>query len=338
MVLKCGVIGLGYWGPNILRNLASCDATQIVAICDNNGARCSQLARQYAVPLVTRDPSDLFDNSDLNAVFIATPVSTHYELGLAALRAGKHVFVEKPLAANASHAEHLVEEAERRGICLMVDHVFVYSPAVKKIRQLISEKMIGDVLYYDSVRVNLGLFQHDVNVIWDLVVHDLSIIDYVIDEKPKAILTQARAHVKGQPENMAYITCAFDSALIAHCHVNWLAPVKVRRTLVGGSRRMIVYDDLEPDEKIKIYDRGLDITAATEDKAGLQFGYRLGDMSAPMLDRVEALKNAVEHFAGCVVSGSTPTTDGRCGLRVVRLLEAASRSARENGRPIRMDY
>jgi predicted dehydrogenase len=338
MALRCGVVGLGYWGPNIVRNLASSLATQIVAICDSNMERCSQIARQYAVPLVSSNPQDLFDSRDLDAIFIATPVSHHYPLVLAALRAGKHVFVEKPLAATVTHAEHLVEEAEKRGLRLMVDHVFVYNPAVRKMRELISENIIGDMLYYDSVRVNLGLFQHDVNVIWDLAVHDLSIIDYVIDGNPSTILTQARAHVKGQPENMAYITCTFDGPLIAHCHVNWLAPVKVRRTLVGGTRRMIVYDDLEPDEKVKIYDRGLDISAVPEDKAGLQFGYRLGDMSAPMLDRVEALKNAVEHFAECVTSGATPTTDGHCGLRVVRLLEAASRSAREDGRAVRLEY
>jgi predicted dehydrogenase len=338
MALRCGVIGLGYWGPNILRNLASSSATEVVAICDSNMERCSQIVRQYAVPLVSSDPQDLFDRPDIEALFIATPVSNHYPLVLAALRAGKHVFVEKPLAATVAHAEQLVEEAEKRGLRLMVDHVFVYSPAVRKIRQLITENVIGDVLYYDSVRVNLGLFQHDVNVIWDLAVHDLSIIDYVIDGNPSTILTQARAHVRGQAENMAYITCTFDSPLIAHCHVNWLAPVKVRRTLVGGTRRMIVYDDLEPDEKIKVYDRGLDITAAPQDKAGLQFGYRLGDMSAPMLSGMEALKGAVEHFAECVVSGTTPTTDGHSGLRVVRLLEAASRSAREDGRAVRVEH
>lgn len=334
MGVRCGVIGLGYWGPNILRNLSSTGSAKTVAICDVNGARCAALARQFAVPRVTVDAKELLACPDIDAVFIATPVSTHYPLVLAALRAGKHVFVEKPLARSIKEAEHLVEEAERRDLRLMVDHIFVYNPAVVKIRELISENAVGDLLYYDSVRVNLGLFQSDVNVIWDLLVHDLAVIDFLVDQKPVSIFTQARAHVKGQPENMAYLTCTFDSTLIAHCHVNWLAPVKIRRTLVGGTRRMIVYDDLEPDQKIKIYDRGLDITAAPCDKAGLRFGYRLGDMLAPMLSRAEALKTALDHFIDCVASGATPKTDGHCGLRVVRLLEAASRSARDEGRPV----
>jgi predicted dehydrogenase len=334
MAVRCAVIGLGYWGPNLLRNIASSGLTELVAICDRAPERCALLARQYAAPLVTGDPAEVFASPNVDAVFIATPVATHYTLALAALRAGKHVFVEKPLAAEVGHAEHLVEEAERLGLRLMVDHVFVYSPAVRKIRQLITEDVIGEVLYVDSVRVNLGLFQHDVNVIWDLVVHDLSIVDFVLDERPTAVLTQARAHVKGHPENMAYMTCTFDSGLIAHFHVNWLAPVKVRRTLLGGSRRMIVYDDLEPDEKIKIYDRGIDITNAVPDKRELQFGYRLGDMLAPVLSRTEPLKAAVEHFAECITAGTRPITDGSCGLRVVRLLDAATRSSREEGRKV----
>jgi len=336
MGIRCGVIGLGYWGPNLVRNIASFPSTDLVAICDLSPDRCSVLARQYAVPLITQDAKQLIESGDVEAVFIATPVSTHYPLALAALRAGKHVFIEKPLAAEVAHAEHLAEEAEKRNLRLMVDHVFVYNPAVRKIRQLIEENTIGDVLYYDSVRVNLGLFQSDVNVIWDLVVHDLSILDYITDLRPTAVSTIARAHVHGQPENIAYMTCTFDSPLIAHFHVNWLAPVKVRRTLVGGTRRMIVYNDLEPDEKIKIYDRGVDITAAEQDKVGLQFGYRLGDMSAPMLSRTEALKTAVEHFAECIVTGATPITDGRCGLRIVRLLDAATRSIRDGGQPVRV--
>ncbi len=332
MSLRCGLIGLGYWGPNLLRNIASSPHTQITAICDSNLQRCSSFSRQYHVPLVTANAEDVLKSPEVDAVVIATPVSTHYSLALAALRAGKHVFVEKPLAAEVAHAEHLVDEAARRGLTLMVDHVFVYNPAVVKIKELIDTGVVGDVLYYDSVRVNLGLFQHDVNVIWDLMVHDLSIVDYLVKARPVSVSSHARAHVRGQPENMAYMTCVFDGALIAHFHANWLAPVKVRRTLVGGSRRMVVYDDLEPDEKIKIYDRGIDMTTPQQDKSGFQFGYRLGDMSAPMLNRTEALKIAIEHFAECVRSGAAPTTDGPCGLRIVRMLAAASRSAQEGGR------
>lgn len=331
MVVRCGVIGLGYWGPNLVRNISASSATQLVGICDQDAAKCEALRRQYAAPVVTYDPHDLFNSPMIDALFIATPVATHYSLALSALRSGKHVFVEKPLTSDVAQAEHLVSEAERLGLTLMVDHVFVYNPAVQKIRELISTNMLGQILYYDSVRVNLGLFQHDVSVIWDLIVHDLSIVDYIIDERPTAVLTNARAHVIGQPENIAYMTCIFASQMIAHFHVNWLAPVKVRRTLVGGSRRMIVYDDLEPDEKIKVYDRGVDITQAEPDQIGLQFGYRLGDMFAPMLRRTEALKTAVEHFAECIRTGTSPITDGQCGLRTVRLLEAASRSAQNGG-------
>lgn len=332
--IKCAVVGLGYWGPNLLRNIASSPATELVALCDSRIERCKKFGKLYNVPLLTADIEEVLRSPNVDAVFIATPVSTHYSLALAALLAGKHVFVEKPLAVEVAQAEHLVQEADRRGLRLMVDHVFVYNPAVLKIRELVKDKVIGEALYYDSVRVNLGLFQHDVNVIWDLIVHDLSIIDFIFDERPTSVLTHARAHVKGQPENMAYMTCMFDSAFIAHFHVNWLAPVKVRRTLVGGTRRMIVYDDLEPDEKIKIYDRGIDITHPEPDNVGQQLGYRLGDMSSPMLSRVEALTSAVEHFAECIRTNTTPITDGHCGLRIVRLLDAATRSARLGGHAV----
>jgi predicted dehydrogenase len=333
MVLRCGVIGLGYWGPNLLRNIVTSAATELVAICDRDPERCKRFARQYSVARAASDAKELFEEPDLDAVFIVTPVATHYPLTLAALRAGKHVFVEKPLAAETKHAEHLVEEAARYKRQLMVDHIFVYTPAVREIRRLIAEETLGTVLYYDSVRINLGLFQHDVNVIWDLAVHDLSIMDFILKEKPTRILATACSVISGQPENMAYLTCLFDSGMIGHCHVNWLAPLKIRRTLVGGTRRMIVYDDLEPDEKIKIYDRGYDVAM---DSGELQFGYRLGDMLAPMLSRVEALKSAIEHFAECVASGHTPITDGNCGLRIVRLLEAASQSARQGGAAARV--
>jgi predicted dehydrogenase len=337
MALRCGIVGLGYWGPNILRNLVASPSASVIAVCDSNADRCSRMAKQFAIAQVSCEPIELFKNPNIDAVFIATPVSTHYSLVMAALRAGKHVFVEKPLASDLGHAEEMAEEAARRGLCLMVDHIFVYSSAVQKIRELVKDQQIGDVLYYDSVRVNLGLFQSDVNVIWDLVVHDLSILDFVLDARPIGVLTQARAHVKGQPENMAYMTCIFDSPLIAHFHVNWLAPVKIRRTLLGGTRRMIVYDDLEPDEKIKIYDRGVDLTSAEPDNTGQQFGYRLGDMSAPMLDRTEALHRGIHHFVDCIAAGKSPITDGQCGVRIVRLLAAASRSIKCGGRMVLVD-
>jgi predicted dehydrogenase len=327
--LNCAVIGLGYWGPNILRNLTASPRTKLAAICDLDRARLAQFQAQYSVPLATQNVQDLLNSDNIDAIFIATPVSTHHHLGMASLRAGKHTFIEKPLAANEQQATELVKEAEARKLCLMVDHIFVYSSPVRKMRELMQSGEVGQPLYYDSVRVNLGLFQHDVNVIWDLIVHDLAIVDYLFDIKPKSIMAQSRVHVPGQPESVAYVTCIFDDPMIAHFHVNWLAPVKLRRTLLGGSRRMIVYDDLEPDEKIKVYDRGLELPASAEAAAILQVGYRLGDMFSPMLDRTEALRRAIEHFAACVETGAPPVTDGHCGLRIVRQLEAASRSCVE---------
>jgi predicted dehydrogenase len=304
----------------------------LAAICDLQQGRVERFAAQYPQARVTRNYSEVIADPAIDAVLIATPVSSHCSLALAALNAGKHVFVEKPLSATVAEAAQLVEEAGKRGKVLMVDHVFVYTPAIRRIRKLIDEGTIGQLYYYDSVRINLGLFQTDVNVIWDLAVHDLSIMDYIVDERPRAISVVAAAHVPGRPENIAYLTCFFESGLIAHVHVNWLAPVKVRQTLLGGSKKMIVYDDLEPDEKVKIYDRGVD----PNDDANpmVQLGYRLGDMWAPRLDRTEALSTSIGHFVECIRNGSTPITDGRCGLRVVQLLDAATRSMNSKGQTI----
>jgi predicted dehydrogenase len=333
--IGCGVVGIGYWGPNVVRNLASAPAFSLLALCDLQEDLLARMAPQYQQARCTQRFADLLADRSIDAICIATPVSSHFPLAMAALRAGKHVFIEKPLSATSEEASQLVEEAQRQDRVLMVDHVFVFTPAVRKIRALVDEGAIGQPYYYDSVRVNLGLFQRDVNVIWDLAVHDLAIMDYVLEERPTMVSAIAAAHVPGRQENVAYVSCFFESGLIAHVNVNWLAPVKVRQTLLGGSRKMIIYDDLEPDEKIKVYDRGV------HDKEGanpmLQFGYRLGDMWAPMLDRTEALANALGHFAECVSTGARPVTDGRCGLRVVQLLEAASRSASMQGRPVPLE-
>jgi predicted dehydrogenase len=330
--IRCALIGLGYWGPNLARNVAAQPSLHLAALCDKRSGQLAQCAQLYQHARTTTDASEILDDDDIDAVLVATPVSTHFPLALAALRAGKHVFVEKPLAGSVDEAAQLVEEARARDRVLMVDHVFAYTPAVQRVRALIKDGALGDLHYYDSVRINLGLFQHDVNVVWDLAVHDLAIMDYLIDERPTHVSAVAAAHVSGRPESMAYLTCFFDSGMLAHVHVNWLAPVKVRQTLIGGSRRMVRYDDLEPDEKIKVYDRGIEDT--TKASPLLQFGYRLGDMWAPMLDRTEALANALRHFADCIRARGTPVTDGQCGLRVVRLLHAASRSAALRGQPV----
>jgi len=273
----------------------------------------------------------------VDAVAIATPVASHFELALRALRAGKHVFVEKPLTDTAEKAERLISEAESRGLTLHVDHTFVYTGAVRKIRELVNRGELGDLYYYDSVRVNLGLFQSDVSVIWDLAVHDLSIMDYVFPEKPVAVCATGVKHVPGKPANIAYLTLFFDNDAIGHLHVNWLAPVKVRRTFVGGSRKMIVYDDVEPSEKVKVYDKGITLNGNKETLYRALVTYRMGDMWAPRLETMEALQVEAEHFVRCVTEGERSITDGHSGLRVVRILEAATRSLKERGRAVWLD-
>jgi predicted dehydrogenase len=258
-------------------------------------------------------------------------VSSHFELGMAALKADKHVLIEKPLAANSEQAMELIDEAARRKRVLMVDHTFVYTSAVRKIRELITESALGDIYYYDAVRVNLGLFQHDVNVIWDLAIHDLSIMDYVLPTKATAVSATGISHIPGQPENVAYITLFFANPQIAHVHVNWLTPVKVRHTLIGGSEKMILYDDLEPSEKVKIYDKGVTVSQSPEAVYEMLVSYRSGDMWAPRLDSTEALQTEAQHFIDCIENNKQPETDGQAGLRLVKIVEAAEQSLRARG-------
>ena len=267
---------------------------------------------------------------------IATPVSSHYELALRALEAGKHVLVEKPLASSTDQVQHLIEVAQKRNRVLMVDHTFVYTGAVRKIRDLVESGGLGEIYYYDSVRVNLGLFQHDVNVLWDLAVHDLSIMDFVLPFRPCAVSATGLSHVPGGTENIAYLTLFFEGSQIAHIHANWLAPVKLRRTLIGASRKMIVYDDLDQGEKIKIYDKGITLNSQQNPEKLYQMmvGYRTGDMLAPQVDGTEALRNEIQHFLQCIESQQEPQTGGSTGLRVVEILQAASQSMAQHGRPV----
>jgi predicted dehydrogenase len=333
-MIRIGVIGYGYWGPNLVRNLAETDGAAVTRVTDLRQARLALVAKRYPSVAVSTDYRDILTDPAIDAVAVATPVSTHFDLAMAALKAGKHVLVEKPMAASAAEAAALVEEAERRGLVLMVDHTFVYTPAVQKICELTTQGDLGDLYYYDSVRINLGLFQHDVNVLWDLAVHDLSIMDALIGQTPTAVSATGIAHVPGKPENMAYMTMFFEGRLIAHVHVNWLAPVKIRRTLVGGSRRMIVFDDLEASEKVKVYDRGISLDPSPENVYQMLVGYRTGDMWAPQLPIAEALATETKHFVECIEHRRQPRTDGRAGLRVVRLLEAATQSLAAQGRPV----
>jgi predicted dehydrogenase len=330
-VIGVGVIGYGYWGPNLARNFSEASEARVVAISDSRAERRARAGARYPGVKLTEGARELIRDPAVDAVAIATPVATHYDLALEALREGKHVLVSKPLAASSATAERLVEEAQRRRLVLMVDHTFVYSGAVQKIRELVREERIGEPYYYDSVRVNLGLFQHDVNVLWDLAVHDLSILDFVIPLTPRAVAANAVSHVVGCPENIAYVTLFFDGNFIAHLHVNWLAPLKLRRTLIGGSRQMIVYDDLEPSEKVKVYDCGVTPYADPEAVYRMMYDYRIGDMWAPQLSRHESLQAEVAHFLECVRSRAEPLTGGPAGARLVRLLEAADRSMQSAG-------
>jgi predicted dehydrogenase len=336
--LSVGVIGYGYWGPNLVRNFGEIPGARVAAVSDLRGERLAQVRDRYPAVRTTPDHRELLADPAIDAVLVATPVATHYRLAMEAIDAGKHVLVEKPLAPARTEALALVEAARRRGVVLMVDHTFVYTGAVQKIKELVDSDHLGRMLYYDSVRVNLGLFQHDVDVLWDLAVHDLSIMDYVLGRQPHAVAAAGVAHVPGQPVNTAYLTCYFDDDLIAHFHVNWLAPVKIRRTLIGGDRQMIVYDDLEPSEKVKVYDRGITladgVAGGNEGAYDLLVGYRTGDMCAPQLSLTEALRVEAEHFVDCVRTGREPVTGGQAGLRVVRILEAATESLARRGQVV----
>ena len=336
-MITVGVIGYGYWGPNLVRNFVEAPGGRVGFVTDVRAEPLAHVTARYPSARVSTDYRDLINDPAVDAVAIATPVSSHFELAIAALRAGKHVLVEKPMTATSDQALALIDEADTRGLVLMVDHTFVYTNAVKKIRELTQGGDLGEIYYYDSVRINLGLFQHDVNVLWDLAVHDLSIMDYVLAQTPVSVSATGLAHVAGQPENIAYMTMFFDGRLIAHVHVNWLAPVKVRRTLLGGSRRMIVFDDLEASEKIKVYDRGISVNPSPENLYQMLIGYRAGDMWAPQLPLAEALQTEARHFIECIDQRKTPTTDGHAGLRVVRLLEAATQSLARHGALIPVD-
>src|SRR5437867_2233346 len=333
-MIRLGVIGYGYWGPNIVRNLRTVEGCELAAVCDRSPAALKRVAEAYPDLAITADSSELMVSPKIDAIAVATPVCTHFELAKAALQNGKHVFVEKPFTSTSQQAEELVDLAARKNLTIMVDHTFLFTGAVRKIRELIDDGVLGDLYYYDSTRVNLGLFQHDVSVVWDLAPHDLSIMDFLIHEKPQAVIATGEAHLNGLAD-IAFITIYFPGNTIAHLNVNWLSPVKVRTTLLGGEKKMLVWNDLEADEKIKVYDKGVQIN----DGQGLYellVSYRSGDMWAPRVDQAEALKVELAYFIECVTKGQIPLNDGAAGLRVVKLLEAADRSLKERGKAVRL--
>jgi len=328
-MIRFGVIGYGYWGPNIVRNLDQLEETQVLMVCDKSPASRRRVQKAHPHVRVTGDHGDVMSSPDIDAVAVVTPVWTHYELAKAALEHGKHVFVEKPFTSNAAQAEELIELAAKKNLKIMVDHTFLFTGAVRKIKQVLRDGTLGKLYYYDSTRVNLGLFQHDVNVIWDLAPHDLSIIDHLVQETPEAVVATGQTHLNGH-EDVAFITLYFPNSVIAHINVNWLSPVKVRTTLIGGEKKMLVWNDLEADEKIKSYDKGVDVTSQ-EGLYNLLVNYRSGDMWAPQVEQVEALRAELTYFARCIAENETPFNDGLAGLRVVRMLEAANASLRKRG-------
>jgi predicted dehydrogenase len=333
-MIRVGVIGYGYWGPNIVRNLHGLDSTRVEMIADKNPAALARARKAYPTVCTTSDAAEILQSPTIDAVAIITPVWTHYELAKQALENGKHVFIEKPFTSNSRQAEALIELAARKNLTIMVDHTFLFTGAVRKIRELADSGILGDLYYYDSLRVNLGLFQHDVSVIWDLAPHDLSIMDHVIRANPEAIVATGERHLNGV-EDVAFMTLYFPRNVIAHINVNWLSPVKIRTTLIGGQKKMVVWNDLVSDEKVRVYDKGVQITSG-EGIRDLLVSYRSGDMWAPQIEQLEALRAELDYFADCVVNGKTPFNDGHAGLRVVRMLEAAEASIQKKGEFVRL--
>jgi predicted dehydrogenase len=334
-MIRIGVIGYGYWGPRIVRNFSSIEGAQVAVICDKSQASLKRAKHDNPHISVTTDLCDVLGSPDIDAVAVVTPVWTHFQLAKSALENGKHVFVEKPFTSTSVQACELIELADQKNLQIMVDHTFLFTGAVKKIKQLVDEGALGSLYYYDSTRVNLGLFQHDVNVVWDLAPHDLSIMDYVIGKEPEYVVASGQSHLNCL-EDLAYLTIYFSDKIIAHINVNWLSPVKVRTTLIGGEKKMLVWNDLEPDEKVRVYDKGVSVTNGQSSVYDLLVSYRSGDMWAPRVEQTEALAAEAKYFVECVTKNQRPFNDGLAGLRVVELLEAADVSLKQRGEPVQI--
>jgi predicted dehydrogenase len=325
-MIGIAIIGYGYWGPNLARNFAETEGASLAMVCDADPKRLALAKKRFPALICGADFDEALRNPDVNAVAIATPVHTHYELAKRAINAGKHVLVEKPLTSRVDHAEELVTLAEKKGVVLMVDHVFIYSPPVLKMKELVAQGRLGKLFFIDSVRINLGLFQHDVNVVWDLAPHDLSIVDFLVNRLPVSLSAFGSTHANHDIEDVAYLTLDYGDGLIANFHVNWLSPVKVRQMIIGGSERGLIYNDLHVDEKIKVYDRGIDVGSDPNQRSKALISYRSGDVWSPNLATREPLSRMAEDFVTCIKSGQQPVADGQSGLRIVKILDAAQRS------------
>jgi predicted dehydrogenase len=333
-MIKIAVVGYGYWGPNLVRNFQDVEGCQVL-VCDADEGRAARAKAKHPSVEVSCDYGAVLKDSSVTGVVIATPIGTHYKLARKALECGKHVLVEKPLAATVSEAESLVESAAKHRLTLMVDHTFIYTGAVRKMKEIIDRGEMGDPYYFDSVRINLGLIQRDVNVLWDLAPHDIAILGYLISETPVAVCANGASHLGNGIENVAYLSVYFNSGFIAHFHNNWLAPVKIRTVIVGGSRKMLLYDDMDVSEKVKVYDRGIDVSRPEHRRDAL-VDYRLGDMWAPRLDTTEALRLVAGEFVDCIAKQRMPITDGLSGLNVVKILEASEMSIKRRGREVKL--
>ncbi len=334
--MKAAVIGCGYWGKHLLRNFYTSDRWELAIACDSDAGQLAAPEKSYPRIRCTTNAADVFADPSVDAVAIATPVDTHFALAKAAIEAGKHTWVEKPLTSNAAQAGELLALARKHNVLLHVDHTYIYTPAVRKIKEIIEAGELGDILYFDSVRVNLGLFQHDVNVIWDLAPHDISILEYCTGKRPVSVNATGKSIVKYSDrdlENIAYMTVNFEDNSIAHFHVNWLSPVKIRRIIIGGSRKMLVFNDMEAMEKIKIYDSGVNIKSR-KDVYETLVRYRTGDMFSPAISSKEALAEECDHFYDSIESNMPTITSGESGLYVVRILEAAGKSLKNNGKAV----
>lgn len=338
-MIKVAVIGCGYWGPNLIRNFVTCPETDLVWACDLDEVRLKKVMSPYPGVRRTNDMHEICADDKVDAVAIATPVHSHYKIAKAALEAGKHVLIEKPLASSVSQGRELVDLAKSRSLQIMCDHIFCYNGAVLKIKEIIDAGTLGEILYFDSVRINLGLFQPDINVIWDLAPHDLSILDFIIGKTPDRLSATGVCHAGNSIENIAYLSLGYSNSFMAHCHLNWLSPVKIRRTIICGSKQMLVWDDLEPAARIKLYDKGIKVQYDERmQKEQLMVSYRSGDMYAPHVGGTEAVSLMVKEFAACIRENRPSLTDGEAGLRVLRVLEASDHSIKNDGMTVQINH
>jgi predicted dehydrogenase len=335
-MINVGVIGVGYWGPNIVRNFTVDEQTTVTLCADLQQQRLDFITGRYPAVKTTTDWQEVVNNKDVDLVAVCTPVDSHYLLAKAALEKGKHVLIEKPMASSAAQADELVTLAEKKDLKIFIDHTFVYTGAVHKIKEVVTAGELGDLCYFDSVRINLGLFQHDVNVLWDLAPHDISIMHYLLQERPECVVATGADHTGSGLENVAYLTVYYPGNFIAHFHANWLSPVKIRQTLLAGTKKMIVWDDNQPSEKVRIYDKGIEVVSTADDVYDMLIQYRTGDMYCPKIDGTEALAAEASHIVDCIENGKKPLASGEDGLMVVRILEAAQESIKNRGKEVKI--